>query len=102
MDPPSGPLRRSGVSDEDEGVNSLRRAGLAFLSRLSSGLSSGLSSKLSRGVLVAVFGVVPGCATALAVGRGGPVYQVRVATVNGSATALQGPVAHPACVLQVG
>ena len=52
------------------------------------------------GVVLGV--VMAGCASTLAVGRGGPVYEVRVATVNGIATANRGPVGHPACVLQVG
>jgi hypothetical protein len=43
-----------------------------------------------------------GCATAPAIGRGGTVYRVRVASVNGRATAARGPTAHPACVVQVG
>jgi hypothetical protein len=41
------------------------------------------------------------CATTTAVGRGGQIYAVRVASVNGMTTALRGPAAHPACVVQV-
>jgi hypothetical protein len=53
--------------------------------------------------LASVLGMpLPGCASTMAVGRGGPVYEVRVATLNGTPTANRGPVAHPACVLQVG
>jgi hypothetical protein len=57
---------------------------------------------LSRVCLPLLVAVLPACATAQAVGRGGPVYEVRVAAVNGLPTALRGPSTHPACVLQVG
>jgi hypothetical protein len=59
-------------------------------------------ARLLIGLAVIALAAPSGCAAALAVGRGGPVYQVRVATVNGNPTALRGPSAHPACVLQVG
>jgi hypothetical protein len=53
-------------------------------------------------VLLCLWGAaLAACATAPAIGRGGKVYQVRVATVDGMPTALRGPVSHPACVLQV-
>jgi hypothetical protein len=42
------------------------------------------------------------CATMPAVGRGGQLYRVRVASMNGFPTTDHGPMAHPACVLQVG
>ena len=53
-----------------------------------------------------VFGVLlavgfAGCATATAIGRGGPVYEVRVETVDGFHTSLRGPIRHPACIVQV-
>jgi hypothetical protein len=55
---------------------------------------------------VLVFGAVlavgfAGCATAIAVGRGGPVYEVRVETVDGFHTSLRGPGGRPACIVQV-
>jgi hypothetical protein len=52
-------------------------------------------------VLILLAGTMGGCATAPAIGRGGPVYEVRVATINGSPTANRGSSAHPACTLQV-
>lgn len=53
-----------------------------------------------------IFGVVlaggfVGCATAPAIGRGGPVYEVRVETVDGMHTSLRGPAGRPACIVQV-
>lgn len=51
------------------------------------------------GVMLAV-GLV-GCATTTAVGRGGPVYEVRVETVDGFRTSLRGPAGRPACIVQV-
>jgi hypothetical protein len=57
---------------------------------------------VSRVYLLLLVAALPACATALAVGRGGPVYEIRVATVNGVPTSLRGPSTHPACVLQVG
>jgi len=52
--------------------------------------------------LVALLSVVTGCATAPVIGRGGRVYAVRVASVDGHPTASRGTVAFPACTLQVG
>jgi hypothetical protein len=43
-----------------------------------------------------------GCAALPAVGRGGRVYAVRIASLNGVPTAARGPRSHPACVVQVG
>ena len=43
-----------------------------------------------------------GCASFPAVGRGGPVYEVRVDSIDGIHTSLRGPAAHPACIVQVG
>jgi hypothetical protein len=43
-----------------------------------------------------------GCASFPAVGRGGPVYEVRVDSIDGNHTSLRGPAAHPACIVQVG
>lgn len=51
------------------------------------------------GVILA--GGFGGCATVPAVGRGGPVYEVRVETVDGLHTSLLGPAGRPACVVQV-
>jgi hypothetical protein len=58
-------------------------------------------SRLGAVVGVALAGGFLGCATATAIGRGGPVYEVRVETVNGIHTSLRGPVGHPACIVQV-
>ncbi|HVR60316.1 MAG TPA: hypothetical protein VMU50_00380 [Polyangia bacterium] len=43
-----------------------------------------------------------GCATAPAVGRGGPVYDISIATIDGYPTADRGPAAYPAVTIQVG
>lgn len=43
-----------------------------------------------------------GCGHFPAVGRGGPVYAIRVDTVNGRKTADRGPLSYPACAIQVG
>jgi hypothetical protein len=43
-----------------------------------------------------------GCASLPAVGSGGRVYEIRIASLNGIPTAARGPTAHPACVVQVG
>jgi hypothetical protein len=43
-----------------------------------------------------------GCAHAPAIGRGGRVYAVRVASVNGHPTSNHGSIAYPACTLQLG
>jgi hypothetical protein len=51
--------------------------------------------------VVLLIGSLAGCATAPAVGRGGQIYEVRVATVNGNPTSNHGSVSHPACVVQV-
>jgi hypothetical protein len=42
------------------------------------------------------------CATTPVVGRGGKVYAVRVASVDGHPTSNKGTVAYPACTLQFG
>ena len=42
------------------------------------------------------------CAGAPAVGRGGRVYGIRIASLNGMPTAARGPRSYPACVIQVG
>jgi hypothetical protein len=42
------------------------------------------------------------CATAPAVGRGGPVYEISIAAVDGQPTAARGPAAFPAITIQVG
>jgi hypothetical protein len=53
-------------------------------------------------VIAMLTGLAAGCATAPAVGRGGPVYAVRVASVNGYPTSDRGPAAYPACTMQLG
>ncbi|HVZ71273.1 MAG TPA: hypothetical protein VHJ20_02765 [Polyangia bacterium] len=53
-------------------------------------------------LLAAAAWPVGGCAHAPAVGRGGRVYSVRVATVNGHPTSTRGSIAYPACTLQFG
>jgi hypothetical protein len=49
-----------------------------------------------------ILAALQGCATAPAVGRGGQVYAVRVASVNGHPTSNRGSIAFPACTLQFG
>jgi hypothetical protein len=66
---------------------------------------SGKASRGPVGLTGAIYGAVlaagmAGCATG-PIGRGGPVFEVRVASVNGQPTALTGPAAHPACLIQV-
>jgi hypothetical protein len=58
---------------------------------------------LSQGlaVLLLLAAGSAGCATGSAIGRGGPVYEVRVATIDGNPTSNRGSSAHPACTLQV-
>lgn len=46
--------------------------------------------------------VTAGCATAPAVGRGGPVYEISIASIDGYPTADRGPAAYPAVTIQVG
>jgi hypothetical protein len=43
-----------------------------------------------------------GCAASPVVGRGGRVYAVRVASVDGHPTSNRGTIAYPACTLQFG
>lgn len=57
---------------------------------------------IAAGLLTLGLAAGGACATAPSSGRGGPVYLVRVEAVNGNPTAIRGPSAHPACVLQVG
>src|ERR687885_34353 len=42
-----------------------------------------------------------GCATP-SLGRGGPVYEVIIESVDERPTALRGPAGYPACTVQVG
>lgn len=49
-----------------------------------------------------LLGVVLGCAAGPVVGRGGRVYAVRVASVDGHPTSNRGTIAYPACTLQFG
>jgi hypothetical protein len=55
-----------------------------------------------RYLLVALLSVLIGCATAPVIGRGGRVYAVRVASLDGQPTSDKGTVAFPACTLQFG
>lgn len=59
---------------------------------------------LLAAVALCMFGLLAagGCATTPAIGRGGRVYAVRVASVDGHPTASRGSVNFPACTLQVG
>lgn len=43
-----------------------------------------------------------GCAAGPAIGRGGPVYEVIVDSIDGRNTADRGPAGYPACTIQVG
>ncbi|HXI55994.1 MAG TPA: hypothetical protein VNO55_08040 [Polyangia bacterium] len=45
---------------------------------------------------------VSACATAPAVGRGGIVYDISIASIDGYPTSDRGPAAFPACTIQVG
>src|SRR3954453_7476222 len=51
---------------------------------------------------LALLVVLLGCATAPVIGRGGRVYAVRVASVDGHPTSNRGSIAYPACTLQFG
>lgn len=72
---------------------------IALVGRIRSGPGTGAWGGLIG--LILLSGIVGGCATAPAIGGGGPVYEVRVATINGYPTANRGSSAHPACTLQV-
>jgi hypothetical protein len=54
------------------------------------------------GLAVLAGGCLGGCATAPAIGRGGPVYALRVTSVDGHPTSDRGPSAYPACTMQLG
>lgn len=54
------------------------------------------------GVVACLALAVAGCATAPAVGRGGQVYEISIAAVDGLPTADRGPAAFPAITIQVG
>jgi hypothetical protein len=54
------------------------------------------------GLVVAALLAAGGCAHAPAIGRGGRVYSVRVASVNGHPTSNHGSIAYPACTVQLG
>lgn len=57
---------------------------------------------LFAGLLLWVVVAAAGCATMPAVGRGGPVYEISIATIDGYPTADRGPAAYPAVTIQVG
>ena len=57
---------------------------------------------LFAGLVVAVALAANGCATVPAVGRGGPVYEISIAAIDGHPTADRGPAAFPAVTIQVG
>jgi hypothetical protein len=46
--------------------------------------------------------VCGGCASLPAIGAGGVVYEVRIASLNGAPTSNRGARTHPACMVQVG
>jgi hypothetical protein len=76
-----------------------------FRSLVSNGGLRAMSARMPLAVALAALGLagaVPACATAPAIGRGGPVYAVRVASVDGHPTSMHGPVGNPACTLQIG
>lgn len=52
--------------------------------------------------IICCFAAIASCAHAPAVGRGGPVYAIRVESVNDRRTADSGPISHSACAIQVG
>src|SRR5258708_36467158 len=57
---------------------------------------------LLAGLIACVALDAAGCATAPAVGRGGPVYEISIAAIDGYPTADRGPAAYPAVTIQVG
>jgi hypothetical protein len=62
-----------------------------------------LRNTLRATLVAALLLVAAGCATVPAVGRGGTIYQITVASVNGYPTSVKGgSVSYPACVIQVG
>src|SRR5947209_9040332 len=78
------------------GVKALRRLGRAGRGE------AALAWLVALSVAITLAGfLAAGCATTSAIGGGGPVFEVRVVSINGLPTALRGPSAHPACVLQV-
>jgi hypothetical protein len=54
------------------------------------------------GLVACVASAAAGCATAPAVGRGGAVYEISIAAIDGYPTADRGPAAFPAITIQVG
>jgi hypothetical protein len=64
-------------------------------------VSGWLGRAVARAALLLAV-ALPACATAPAIGRGGQVYAVRVASVDGHPTSNRGPIGNPACTLQVG
>src|SRR3954471_22777033 len=73
---------------------------MLFPSRSSVSDRVGLQAGARAAVLLAM--LLVGCATAPVIGRGGRVYAVRVASVDGHPTSNRGTVAYPACTLQFG
>jgi len=65
------------------------------------GASSGSAVREAAG-LALLLAFLAGCAAAPVVGRGGRVYAVRVASVDGQPTSNHGTVSYPACTLQFG
>lgn len=55
------------------------------------------------GILFVLGSLAPlGCGHLPAVGRGGPVYDIAVESINGRKTAPSGAISYPACTIQVG
>src|SRR5258708_40315001 len=57
---------------------------------------------LLAGLIACVALDAAGCATAPAVGRGGPVYEISIAPIDGYPTADRRPAAYPAVTIQAG
>ncbi len=70
--------------------------------RFGRALGAALAALVAIFMALATSATLSGCAALPAVGRGGRVYAVRIASLNGVPTATRGPRAHPACVVQVG
>ena len=62
----------------------------------------GIRASLVLSLAIGAAAAGAGCAHVPPVGRGGRVYSVRVASVNGHPTATRGSIRYPACTLQFG
>jgi hypothetical protein len=65
-------------------------------------LARAVVKSLFTGLIAAMVLAATGCATVPAVGRGGTVYEISIAAIDGHPTADRGPAAFPAVTIQVG